>query len=88
MTKKRELSRIQKVFKQASNTNFSRGKKKKKEMEEVGNSNFISDFESYMIIGKRLFYMTNQLNIAAIVGSYKKILIENISDIYIYFLYR
>ena len=41
MTKKREPSRIQKVFKQVSNTNFSRGKK---EREEVGNSNFISDF--------------------------------------------
>lgn len=55
-------------------------------MEKVGNSNFISDFESYMIIGKKLFYMTNQLNITAIVGSYKKILIENISDIYLLFI--
>lgn len=55
-------------------------------MEEVGNSNFISDFESYMIIGKKLFYMTNQLNITAIVDSYKKILIENISDIYLLFI--
>lgn len=74
MTKKREPSRIQKVFKQASNTNFSKGKKR-----EVGNSNFISDFQSYMIIGKKLFYMMNQLNISnsAIAGSYKKILIKN-----------
>lgn len=74
MTKKREPSRIQKVFKQASNTNFSKGKKR-----EVGNSNFISDFQSYMIIEKKLFYMMNQLNISnsAIAGSYKKILIKN-----------
>lgn len=48
-------------------------------MEEVGNSNFISDFQSYMIIEKKLFYMMNQLNISnsAIAGSYKKILIKN-----------
>lgn len=33
MTKKREPSRIQKVFKQASNTNFSKGKKRWRKLE-------------------------------------------------------
>lgn len=69
-------------------------------MKEVGNSNFISAFQSYMIIEKKLFHMMNQLNIIAIVGSYKMILIENywkwkkyseikwanISDIYLFFI--